>query len=392
MTGAPTRTWRSEKDANDSCAPTRKWETFSRHSIAIWFSICASTAWEMSGSGVAKWEGTAGARRVIWGSTRSQQLPGFYSIGLSNAQHWKYAQPGQWNDPDYILIGWVGAAQGQTVGHPTTLTGNEQYSYMSMWCLMAAPLIFSGDMEKLDEFTLNVLCNAEVIDVDQDALGKQARIVRYVEDDDLVLAKPMEDGSLAVGLFNLGEEPRRLSVSWEELGLRGPQRTRDLWRQQDIECRRRALSRPQCPPRRVSLVRLWPNRKACCRLAVTSLDLRVQRTTRPEPEPCMSASTSWRDEKLKSPEDGVGQARGGHGKADRVGRIGTSARKSERRSDRRQTRRRLPRGPQCSGFRRDDRRSQPVARSTLADVAAQYSMPPQLLWDAERLSRNVIAT
>ena len=47
---------------------------------------------------------------------------------------------------------------------------------MSMWCLMAAPLIFSGDMAKLDEFTLNVLCNAEVIDVDQDPLGKQARI------------------------------------------------------------------------------------------------------------------------------------------------------------------------------------------------------------------------
>ena len=64
------------------------------------------------------------------------------------------------------------------VGRKTTLTPNEQYSYMSMWCLMAAPLIFSGDMARLDPFTLNVLCNAEVIDVDQDALGRQARIVR----------------------------------------------------------------------------------------------------------------------------------------------------------------------------------------------------------------------
>ena len=64
------------------------------------------------------------------------------------------------------------------VGHKTPLTPNEQYSYMSMWCLMASPLIFSGDMARLDPFTLNVLCNAEVIDVDQDALGRQARIVR----------------------------------------------------------------------------------------------------------------------------------------------------------------------------------------------------------------------
>ncbi len=210
---------------------------------------------------VWQWGGEVGGN--CWRTTgdlglaRSQQLPGFYSIGLSNAQHWKYAQPGQWNDPDYILIGWVGAAQGQTVGHPTTLTGNEQYSYMSMWCLMAAPLIFSGDMEKLDEFTLNVLCNAEVIDVDQDAWGKQARIVRYVEDDDLVLAKPLEDGSLAVGLFNLGGEPRRLSVSWEELGLRGPQRTRDLWRQQDMSVAREHFE-AQVPRHGVSLVRMWP--------------------------------------------------------------------------------------------------------------------------------------
>ncbi len=162
-------------------------------------------------------------------------LPGFYSIGLANAQHWQYAKPGQWNDPDYILIGWVGAANAQTIGHPTSLTGNEQYSYMSMWSLMAAPLIFSGDMEKLDDFTLNILCNSEVIDVDQDALGQQARIVRYQEENNLVLAKPLEDGSLAVGLFNLGEKARTLSVTWQELGLQGSQRPRDLWRQCDLD-------------------------------------------------------------------------------------------------------------------------------------------------------------
>ena len=101
------------------------------------------------------------------------RLPGFYPIGLSNARHWEQAGPGAWNDPDYLLIGRIGDARHQDrPPHATSLTGDEQYSYMAMWCLMAAPLIFSGDMGALDPFTLNVLCNAEVIAIDQDELGQ----------------------------------------------------------------------------------------------------------------------------------------------------------------------------------------------------------------------------
>jgi len=186
---------------------------------------------------VWNWGGEVGGN--CWRTTgdlgleKGEALPGFYYIGFKNAEHYENAQPGQWNDPDYILIGWVGDAHEQAVGEPTKLTPNEQYSYMSMWSLMAAPLIFSGDMAKLDEFTLNVLCNSEVIDVDQDPLGKQARIVRKTEGE-MVLAKPLEDGSLAVGLFNLGEADRELRVSWAELGISGERTVRDLWRQQDI--------------------------------------------------------------------------------------------------------------------------------------------------------------
>jgi alpha-galactosidase len=161
-------------------------------------------------------------------------LPGFYHIGLSNARHYEYAKPGQWNDPDYILIGRIGNAHHHDEPpKPTTLTPSEQYSYMSMWCLMAAPLFYSGDMRYLDEFTLNVLCNAEVIDVDQDPLGIQARPL--VQDDEtLILAKPMADGSLAVGLFNLAELSREMSVDWSLLGLSGKRVVRDLWRQKDL--------------------------------------------------------------------------------------------------------------------------------------------------------------
>ena len=167
------------------------------------------------------------------GLAKGSDLPGFYHIGLSNAEHWQYAKPGQWNDPDYILIGWVGEARKQGEGKPTTLTPDEQYSYMSMWCLMAAPLIFSGDMEKLDDFTLNVLCNAEVIEVDQDPLGRQAPIIRRT-DEHFVMAKDMEDGSKAVGLFNISPVQTTIVVKWDDLGIEGRRRVRDLWRQKDL--------------------------------------------------------------------------------------------------------------------------------------------------------------
>ncbi len=186
---------------------------------------------------VWKWGGATGGH--CWRTTGDLglqgggALPGFYHIALSNARHDQYARPGQWNDPDYILIGWVGDARITGKGVPTTLTPNEQYCYMSMWCLMAAPLIFSGDMTKLDEFTVNVLCNAEVIEVDQDPLGRQAKILRQ-SDEELVLAKPMEDGSVAVGLLNLDETAREMSIDFADLKLEGKQRVRDLWRQRDI--------------------------------------------------------------------------------------------------------------------------------------------------------------
>ncbi len=169
------------------------------------------------------------------GLEAGDRLPGFYAIGMANMAHAAYAGPGAWNDPDYILIGSVGVppTTGFQQPRPTPLSPSEQYSYMSLWSLMAAPLFFAGDMASLDEFTLNVLCNPEVIAVDQDALGKQGVPIRQ-DEEILILAKPLEDGSLAVGLFNLGEQPRPLTVSWSELELEGRQRVRDLWRQSDL--------------------------------------------------------------------------------------------------------------------------------------------------------------
>jgi alpha-galactosidase len=127
---------------------------------------------------VWKWAGDVEGN--CWRTTEDlghfiEGLSGFYGIGFSNMEHVEYAGPGRWNDPDYLIIGWVGDSSAPGGSRPTALTPNEQYSYMSMWCLMASPLFFSGDMSRLDDFTLNVLCNAEVIEVDQDVLGDRPR-------------------------------------------------------------------------------------------------------------------------------------------------------------------------------------------------------------------------
>jgi len=208
---------------------------------------------------VWKWGGDVGN---CWrttgdlGAERDTILPGFYSIAFSNQKHWEFARPGAWNDPDYILIGWIGADHGKS-RKQTTLTPDEQYSYMSLWSLMTSPLIFSGDMNKLDVFTLNVLCNAEVIDVDQDPLGKQAKTLRQTTDE-VVLVKELEDGSKAVGLFNLRPEPATLAVSWTELGISGKQRIRDLWRQKDLGKFNKTFQ-TKIPRHGVSMVHLSPD-------------------------------------------------------------------------------------------------------------------------------------
>ncbi len=212
---------------------------------------------------VWRWGGDVGGQ--CWRTTgdlgwaKDTELPGFYSIAFSNAEHFEDARPGRWNDPDYILIGYIGDARSrEALPHLTRLTADEQYTYMSMWALMASPLFYSGDMTRLDEFTLNVLCNAEVIDIDQDPLGKQARIVRRSKEE-YVLAKSLEDGSVAVGLFNLTKVPRSIAVAWDDLRIEGRQQVRDVWRQEDIGVAAGTYS-ATVPPHGVSLTRLCSGR------------------------------------------------------------------------------------------------------------------------------------
>jgi alpha-galactosidase len=164
---------------------------------------------------------------------------------------YEYGGPGGWNDPDYLLTGYLSNWKGQTV--PTPLTPDEQYAHVSLCSLVAAPLIFSGDITRLDDFTLSLLTNDEVIEVDQDPLGRRVALTDNLE----VWARELEDGSTAVGLFNRGDMEAAVTARWENLGLRGKQIVRDLWRQKDLGTFEGQFQ-SSVPPHGVVLIRIRP--------------------------------------------------------------------------------------------------------------------------------------
>ncbi len=239
---------------------------------------------------------TTGDIGDLWGRAADYHH-GVAEIGFGQDQWAPYAGPGHWNDTDMLVVGYVSV--GSPI-HATRLTPDEQYTHVSLWCLLSAPLLIGCEMDKLDAFTLSLLTNDEVLAVDQDALGKAAVRVsgppfqppppvggrggpppptselsfpeqiaisdalrKALSDADpeaknildrypnytllsnvnmrnnpggngLVYAKPLEDGSLAVGLFNVGPRPGKVTAAWADLGLAGRRLVRDLWRQQDL--------------------------------------------------------------------------------------------------------------------------------------------------------------
>jgi alpha-galactosidase len=179
----------------------------------------------------------------------------YESIGenaFTGSQWAKYSGPGHFNDADMMIVGRVGWGN----PHPTHLTPDEQYTHVSLWCLLSAPLLIGCDLTKLDPFTRSLLTNDEVLAVDQDPLGKAA--VRLEASDDSVTlvgqrpyadpgvtnsvtlprlqvwAKPLNDGSEAVGLFNLGPAQAAMTAHFSAFGFSGSHRVRDLWRQKNL--------------------------------------------------------------------------------------------------------------------------------------------------------------
>ena len=155
-------------------------------------------------------------------------------------------KPGRYNDPDMLAVGKLGLAWDDKV-RESCLTPDEQYTHVSLWSLLSAPLLIGCDMSDMDDFTLNLLTNDEVIAVNQDPLVKPAE--KIITQEGQIWHKPLENGEIAVGFFNLDPyfilwdkdeadeiqlKKYLMSVDFEQLGVNGKYKVRDLWRQKDI--------------------------------------------------------------------------------------------------------------------------------------------------------------
>ena len=178
----------------------------------IVYSICE---WGQS----QPWEWAPGVGQ-LWRTTGdiSDDWPSLRGIIASNARLAEYAGPGHWNDPDMLEIGNGG------------MSLTEYRTHMSLWAIMAAPLITGADLRKISPEALAILKNRELIAIDQDALGKQARVV--AENDGLLaFAKPLVGGDVAVALYNSTDVAAIVQVTAAQVGLPSAlaYRLKDLW-------------------------------------------------------------------------------------------------------------------------------------------------------------------
>ena len=145
-------------------------------------------------------------------------------IGFDLQERWApYVRPGHWADADMLEVGNGG------------LTADEEYSHVSLWALLSSPMMIGCDLSKIGDFTLSLLTNGEVLDINQDALGYPATKIEEERGEFAIYEKNLEDGSVAVGLFNLSSTPKKLGFIPYLLGVYIDGVTvRDLWRQKDV--------------------------------------------------------------------------------------------------------------------------------------------------------------
>ncbi|MGH9617270.1 MAG: glycoside hydrolase family 27 protein [Acidobacteriaceae bacterium] len=193
-------------------------------------------------SSVWKWGAKVGGD--LWRTTddirddyRSMSLIGFSQAGLE-----KYAGHGHWNDPDMLEIGNGG------------MTPDEYRTQMSLWAILAAPLLAGNNLSNMDATTKSILMNKEVIAVDQDRLGIQGRRIAPLQ----IWMKPLSDGATAVAIFNsvLDDQAIPITLHVKEVGFMGSVHVRDLWAHKDLGILRGSYTVVP-PPGGVVMLRLW---------------------------------------------------------------------------------------------------------------------------------------
>ncbi len=191
----------------------------------IVFSLCQygmGNVWEWGAEVDGNCWRTTGDITDTWGSMSG--------IGFSQTVQHPFARPGRWNDPDMLVVGKVGWSSNL---HDSHLTHNEQITHMTLWSMLAAPLLIGCDLSQMDDFTMRILTNDRVLSVNQDALGKQARrVVQRGRTE--IWTKPMSGGGTAVAFFNRGRGDAEIGGSAEELGLAGPMMVWDAWMDREV--------------------------------------------------------------------------------------------------------------------------------------------------------------
>lgn len=183
------------------------------------------------------WQWGASVRGNLWRTTRDigDTWRSVTELGFGSAGNEKFAGPGHWNDPDMLVVGVLGRGFWDGPIRNTRLSKHEQLSHITMWSLLSAPLLIGCDLDRLDDWTRDLLSNDEVIDINQDPLGKQATRL-WKKGLYEVWGKELSDGTYALGIFNRSIHANRIWISWDDLkiGLQGRLPVRDLWQQKDL--------------------------------------------------------------------------------------------------------------------------------------------------------------
>lgn len=175
---------------------------------------------------VGEWGAAAGGN--LWRTTGdiSDNWNSMSRIGFDQqVGREKFAGPGHWNDPDMLEIGNGG------------MTKTEYQTHMSLWSILAAPLLAGHDVRTMPDYIADILLNKEVIAIDQDPAGIQGTRVSQIGPEGYTLEvwkKPLAKG-VAVGLFNRSLDTARITVKWSDVGITGENpKVRDLWNHRDI--------------------------------------------------------------------------------------------------------------------------------------------------------------
>ena len=156
-----------------------------------------------------------------------QSLSHAFELG----ERWRsFAGPGHWPDADMLPVGRL-SVDGRSVGpdRMTQFTKNEQISLLTLWCMLPSPLMVDANLPDNDDFTDALLTDSDVLAIDQDPLGIPATRLVHREGYEL-WSRPLADGSIAVAVFNTGDEDQTLAATWQDLGLTGTFEVEDLWR------------------------------------------------------------------------------------------------------------------------------------------------------------------